>query len=380
MSDQQSGAEIIATNMERLQVLTQRLIKVLANRQPTDPKMEAPGYDFYMKAANAWMAGLVSHPEKMAEQQAQYWRDSMNNMMSAQQAMADTFAKGFGQEPNSDNAQEKRSRRDRRFSNAHWDTNPWFHFIRDQYLATSRAIAELVDSLDGLEERDRQRVEFFSRQIVDMFSPTNFLATNPEALEKALITNGKSLVDGMENLVRDLEVNQGRFAVTLSDPQAFEVGKNIASSKGEVVYRNRLFELIQYTPTTKEVFATPLVIIPPWINKFYILDLKPQNSFIRYAVDQGLTVFVVSWVNPDETYADTGFDDYVRDGALEAIETVCAITGEEQVNAIGYCIGGTLLATTLAWLAKRNRQPISNATFFTTLLDFEQPGELSVFL
>ena len=268
---------------------------------------------------------------------------------------------------------------DRRFSNPNWDNNPWLRFLRDQYLTTTRSAAELVNSLENIEGQDRARLEFFTQQILDMFSPTNFFASNPDALEKAYETGGKSLLDGFENFVRDVEANQGRHAVTLSDPDAFELGKNIATSPGKVVFRNRLFELIQYSPETKEVYAKPLVIIPPWINKFYILDLKPQNSFIRYAVSEGFTVFMVSWVNPDESYADTGFDDYVKEGAAKAIETVCAISGAKKTNAIGYCIGGTLLATTLAYMTKKNLKKVESATFFTTLLDFTSPGEITAF-
>ena len=377
MSEQTVNPVAVAENTARLQDLTQRLVSVLANRQMVDPKMEGPGPELYMKAAHAWMAGIVSHPEKIAAQQVNFWRATMENLMSAQKTAMGTMSQPLRK---TNGEGEKQRPADRRFANPLWETNPWFHFIRDQYLTSSRAISEMVNGLDDLNQHDRQRVEFFSRQIIDMFSPTNFFATNPDAMEKALATGGKSLVDGMENFVRDLEANEGRAAVSLSDPNAFEVGKNIATAPGEVVYRNRLFELIQYEPETKKVFATPLVILPPWINKFYILDLKPANSFIRYAVAQGFTVFVVSWVNPDETYAETGFDEYVKEGALEAINKVCDITGEEQVNAIGYCIGGTLLGTTLAWLSKGNRRPVANAAFFTTLLDFEQPGELAVFL
>ena len=221
---------------------------------------------------------------------------------------------------------------DRRFKNPLWDSNPYFNLIRNQYLLSSDTIQETVDGLGDMDAHEKQRMQFFARQMVDMFSPANFFGTNPDALEKAMETNGQSLVDGLANLVRDLEANDGELAVTLADPNAFEVGKNIATSPGEVVFRNRMFELIQYTPATEEVYKTPLVIFPPWINKFYILDLKEQNSFIRFAVSQGFTVFVVSWVNPDETYRDVGIETYVKEGALEAFDKVLAISGTKKVQ------------------------------------------------
>ena len=369
--------EVAADNMDRFRSLSSRLVKALSGRPESNQKIEAPGFDIYMKAMGAWFADNAENPQKSYERQAKFWGETMQNLANAQQhAMASMMSAWDG----NDEAKAAAKPVDRRFSNPLWNENPWLQFVRDQYLTTSAAVESMVNSLEHIDDSDRSRVEFFSRQIIDMFSPTNFFATNPDALQKAYETGGTSLVDGFENFVKDLESHGGRHAVTLSDPEAFSVGENIATAAGKVVYRNRLFELIQYEPETEQVYATPLVIIPPWINKFYILDLKPKNSFIRYAVSQGFTVFVVSWVNPDGSYAETGFDDYVKEGAAEAIDKVCAITGEEEVNAIGYCIGGTLLATTLAWMAKGNRRPVANATFFTTLLDFESAGEITAFL
>jgi polyhydroxyalkanoate synthase len=241
-------------------------------------------------------------------------------------------------------------------------------------------VANAVGSLEHLDPADRKRVEYFSRQIVDMFAPTNFLGTNPDALSRAVETDGKSLVQGLENLVRDIEASNGDLLVTLADPDAFHVGANIATTPGAVVYRNKMLELIQYAPTTERVFRTPLVIFPPWINKFYILDLKPQNSLIKWIVDQGHTLFVVSWVNPDASYRDVGMDDYIRDGYIRALAEVRRITGQKKVNAVGYCIAGTTLALTLAYLKKAGDTSVNSATFFTTLTDFSDQGEVGVFL
>jgi polyhydroxyalkanoate synthase len=223
-------------------------------------------------------------------------------------------------------------------------------------------------------------VEYFTKQIVDMLSPTNFLGTNPDALEKAIATDGESLVKGLENLISDIEANNGELLVTLADREAFEIGRNIATTPGSVVFRNRMLELIQYAPTTETVHATPLLIFPPWINKFYVMDLKPGNSLIKWIVDQGFTLFVVSWVNPDAGYAGVGMDDYIREGYLTAMAEVRRITGEKQINCVGYCIAGTTLGLTLAHLERAGDPSVKSATFFTTLADFSDPGEVGVFL
>jgi polyhydroxyalkanoate synthase len=261
-----------------------------------------------------------------------------------------------------------------------WKTHPYFNFVKHQYLLGAKAIEDAVADFEGLDETDKARVEFFANQMIDLFSPTNYLATNPDALERAVETEGMSLVQGLENMVRDIESHHGELLPTLADPDAFEVGKNIATTEGSVVYRNRMMELIQYAPTTETVHRTPLVIFPPWINKFYIMDLKPQNSLIRWIVDQGYTLFVVSWKNPDASYADVGLEQYVEEGYLEAVRVAREITGEKQVNAVGYCIAGTTLSATLALLKKRGEKPIKSATFFTTLTDFSDQGEFTVFL
>ena len=364
--------QVLKANLDELEDLTVRLVKAIANRRESDPAMQGPGYNLYAKAAAAYYAEMMAHPERIIEQQVQFWRKSLENFSHAQKLLGDEGGK--------DEDPVKPPPGDRRFKNPLWESNPYFNFVRDQYLLSSDMIDQTVADLEEIDDKDKKRVQFFARQMVDLFSPSNFFGTNPDALEKALETNGQSLVDGLANLVRDLEANDGELSVTLADPKAFEVGGNIATSPGEVVFRNRMFELIQYAPATQEVYKTPLVIFPPWINKFYILDLKEKNSFIRYAVSQGYTVFVVSWVNPDENYRDVGIDTYVKEGALAAVEAVLEITGSRKVNAIGYCIGGTLLTITLALMAARGDDRIKSATFFTTLTDFAEAGDLGVFI
>ncbi|NJM83085.1 MAG: class I poly(R)-hydroxyalkanoic acid synthase [Tabrizicola sp.] len=357
-------------NLEKLEELSKRLTTALTHRRHADPALQGPSADVYMKAAAAYFAEMMQNPAKVVEHQVNYWGKTLKHYVEAQQALASgEFRAPPDPGPN-----------DRRFSNPLWDTHPFFNYLKQQYLLNSEAISTAVGDMESLDPADKRRVEYFTRQIVDMFSPTNFLGTNPDALEKAVETDGESLVQGLENMVRDIEANQGDLLVTLADREAFTIGQNIATSPGEVVYRNRLLELIQYAPTTEKVHKTPLLIFPPWINKFYIMDLKPQNSLIKWIVDQGFTLFVVSWVNPDAGYADLGMDDYIRDGFIRAMAEVRRITGEDQINTVGYCIAGTTLGLTLAHLEKAGDRSVKSATFFTTLTDFSDPGEVGVFL
>jgi polyhydroxyalkanoate synthase len=362
--------ERLTANMARIDELTKRMTSAMGQRKSADPGLQGPGQDLYVKAAAAYMAEMMANPAKMIEHQVGYWGKSLKHYVEAQQQLA----QGKLAPP------EDKGPSDRRFKHEMWDSNPYFNFIKQQYLHSSEAITSTMDDLSTLDGVDKGRVSFFARQIVDMFAPTNFLATNPDALSRAVETDGESLVKGLENLVADIERNNGDLLVSLADGEAFEVGKNIAATEGSVVYRNRMFELIQYAPTTDKVKETPLIIFPPWINKFYIMDLKPANSLIKWIVDQGYTLFIVSWVNPDQTYADVGIDDYVDDGYLTAISEVKKITKQDQVNAVGYCIAGSTLSMVLSLMEKRGDTSVKSATLFTTLTDFEDAGEMAVFL
>lgn len=357
-------------NLAKVEELSQRLTAALSRRKSADPALNGPSQDVYMKAAAAYVAEMMQNPSKILEHQINYWGKSLKHYVDAQHVLL----KGELKAPPDPTPQ------DRRFSNPLWQTHPFFNYLKQQYMLNTEAVTGAVASLDNLDPADKKRVEYFSRQIVDLFSPTNFLGTNPDALEKAVATDGESLVKGLENLVRDIEANDGDLIVTLADKEAFRIGENIATTPGEVVYRNRMMELIQYTPTTETVHEIPLIIFPPWINKFYILDLKPQNSLIKWIVDQGFTLFVVSWVNPDPSYAEVGLDDYIRDGYLRAMAEARRICGTKQVNTVGYCIAGTTLSLTLAHLERAGDKTARSATFFTTLTDFSDPGEVGVFL
>ncbi|QBX99578.1 class I poly(R)-hydroxyalkanoic acid synthase [Rhodophyticola sp. CCM32] len=362
--------ERLNANLAKMEELSKRMVAAISAHDPGDAGLQGPGKDLYMKAGAAYLEEMMTNPAKLMEQQVQYWGQTLTHFMDAQQELV----RGHLAAP------EDTTPEDRRFSNPMWKTHPYFNFIKQQYLISSAAIETAVEELEGLDAKDKQRVAFFSGQIIDLFSPTNYLATNPDALERAVETDGQSLVQGLENLVRDIETNQGEVLPTLADPDAFKLGENIGTAKGAVVFRNRMMELIQYAPTTETVHKTPLIIFPPWINKFYIMDLKEQNSLIRWIVDQGYTLFVVSWKNPDTSYADVAMETYVEEGYLEAFRVAREICGEKQVNVIGYCIAGTTLTLTLALLKARGDKSVKSATFFTTLTDFSNQGEFSVFL
>lgn len=362
--------EKLEANLQRIEELSQRLMSATSNGRKIPTSLQGPNPDLYMNAASAYMSEMINNPAKLIETQVAFWGKSVKHYVEAQHLLA----QGKLEAPTDD------TQPDRRFSNEMWDTNPYFNYVKQQYLMNAEAIQQSVSSIDTLDAGEKRRLKYFSQQIINMMSPTNFLATNPEALSLAAETDGESLVAGLENLVADLEGNNGDLVVTLADKTAFQVGENLGTTPGKVVFRNHMFELIQYAPTTEKVHETPLIIFPPWINKFYILDLKPQNSLIKWAVDQGQTVFIVSWVNPDASYRDTSMTDYVQDGFLAAFERVKEICGVTQVNAVGYCIAGTTLSLTLALMAQRGDHSVKSATLFTTLTDFSDRGEVGVFL
>ncbi len=355
-------------NTEKLAALNMRFLKVLAERKPANPALQGPGRDFYSKSMASFLNDAMANPTRLFEQQVSMWGESLQNWVNLQ----DSFRR--------EHTPSKTAPKDKRFKDELWEASPYFKLLKDQYLTFEEAVTRSVKEMEGVDDRERRRLDFFSRQVVAMMNPANFLATNPVALGRAVETEGESLVRGLENLVRDLEKNDGELLVTLADPDAFKVGENLATAEGAVVYRNALFELIQYAPKTEQAHRIPIVIVPPWINKFYILDLKPENSFIRWVVEQGFTVFVVSWVNPGIAHRDVGMDLYALDGCIAAIRAVRDITGETRVNAVGYCIGGTLLALVLAYMAKTGDKSVRSATFLTTLADFSEMADLEVFL
>lgn len=269
--------------------------------------------------------------------------------------------------------------KDRRFRHEDWVDNPVFEYIRKSYLITSKWMVDTMASVDGLNEADRNKLLFHTQLLADAFSPSNFFITNPEALRLAMETGGQSVIKGMQNLMRDLDPKTSQLNIMMSDPDAFKLGVNIATTPGKVVYQNDLLQLIQFEPTTEKVYRRPLVIAPPWINKYYILDLQKKNSFIAWAVEHGYTVFVISWVNPDEKLSHKSFEDYMQEGILDTLDAVQRATGEREVTMIGYCIGGTLLSATLAYMAANGDDRVKAATFFASQADFSEAGDLKIF-
>jgi polyhydroxyalkanoate synthase len=272
------------------------------------------------------------------------------------------------------------SPRDKRFQDPEWKSNQFFDFVKQLYLLTTQWGQDLVRNAEGLDPHTRKKAEFYVQQISNAIAPSNFVLTNPEVLRETLASNGDNLVRGMKMLAEDIEAGRGTLRIRQSDPSNLAVGVNMATTPGKVIYQNNLMQLIQYTPTTENVLRTPLLIVPPWINKFYILDLKPDKSYIKWCVDQGITVFVISWVNPDKDLGKKSFADYMKEGPLAAMDIIEKVTGEMKVHTAGYCVGGTLLASTLAWLAEKRRVRVTSATFFAAQVDFTHAGDLLVFV
>jgi polyhydroxyalkanoate synthase subunit PhaC len=313
---------------------------------------------------------LMSNPTRLMQAQLGFWQDYLTLWQNtARRILGENVEPVISEDP-----------RDRRFKDEAWRENEVFDFIRQSYLLSARFFQTVAGSVDGMDEKTAQKVDFYTRQFVDAMSPSNFLLTNPEVLRRTAETGGENLLKGLSHLLNDLERGKGKLRIRMSDDAKFRVGENIAVSPGKVVFQNELMQLIQYAPATETVLKRPLLIFPPWINKFYILDLRPKNSLVRWAVEQGHTVFMVSWVNPDASLAEKGFDDYMREGVYAALDAVEKATGERGVNAIGYCLGGTLLATTLAHMAAKGDDRIKSATYFVTMTDFSEAGELGVFI
>src|SRR3954447_3180631 len=342
----------------------------LARQQDLETAAAAPGTDGARLGGTfaAMLARLMTDPHELVQAQFQLWQDyarlwctTTRRMLGAEVAPVIVPDRG-----------------DRRFKDAAWDENALFDFIKQSYLLSSKPVRRVGSRKGGISDKTQQKLEFYTRQFIEMMAPSNFVATNPMVLRATLETRGENLLRGLNNMLEDLERGKGRLAIKMTDVDAFEVGRNIATTPGKVVFQTDLMQLIQYAPSTEEVYQRPLMIIPPWINKFYILDLQPKNSFIKYCVDQGFTVFVLSWINPDEKLSHKSFEDYMFEGPLAALDAIEQATGEKEVTAIGYCLGGTLLASTLAYMKEDTR--IKAATFLTTLVDFANPGELGVFM
>ena len=363
--------EVMSRTMADVAERSQRLVGDWLKRQAAGETADSSADA--MSIGRAFMemtTKLMADPAALLKAQIGFWQDTMTLWQNTTRRMMGIAA------PQAADA----SGADRRFKDEAWKENEVFDFIKQSYLLSARYVQSTVSEVEGLDPKTAQKVDFYTRQFIDAMSPTNFVMTNPEVLRKTAETGGENLLKGLNNLLGDLERGKGQLKIKMTDTEAFSVGGNIGVSPGKVVFQNDLMQLIQYDPTTEKVLKRPLLIGPPWINKFYILDLRPRNSFVRWATSQGHTVFVISWVNPDEKLAEKNFEDYMHQGYLAALDAIEAATGEKEVNAIGYCLGGTLLASTLAYMAEKGDDRIKTATFFVTMMDFAEAGELGVFI
>ena len=329
----------------------------------------APALKTLSQLQQAWL----QQPHKVLEAQVvlwnnclELWHSSMCRLMGLENGDARPLAVSLPEDP--------------RFKHPAWSENPYFDLLRQSYLITSHWAESLVDTAEDLEPHTRNKARFYLTQIINAIAPSNWVFTNPELLHETFASDGENLVRGMQLLAEDIERGSGHLKIRQTDTTKFEIGKNLAITPGKVIFRNELMELIQYAPTTEKVLKRPLLVVPPWINKFYILDLSPEKSFVKWAVDQGQTVFMISWVNPTKELAHKSFEDYMRDGILEALGAVQQATGERAIHALGYCVGGTLLAATLAYLAATRDTRVQSATFLTTQVDFSQAGDLRIFM
>ncbi|HSV03624.1 MAG TPA: class I poly(R)-hydroxyalkanoic acid synthase [Phenylobacterium sp.] len=356
-------------NLARAAMTAQGAIAEMALKNAERPAALSPDPFHVAPALTEVMGRLAAQPDKLMRAQADLFSRYLDLWQSAARRMS-------GEAPT---AAASAPRGDKRFQAPEWSDNPVFEVIKQSYLITSGWLNELVAGVEGVEPMTRRRVEFFTKMLTDALSPSNFLMSNPEALRALAESGGESLVRGMQNFAADLERGGGQLAIAQTDYQMFRIGENVATAPGKVVFRNEIIELIQYSPTTDQVCEIPLVIFPPWINKFYILDLRPENSMIRWLASQGITVFVASWVNPDASLATRTFEDYMREGIYAGVAAAMDQCGVSKVNTVGYCIGGTLLSATLAHMAARKVNPIASATFFAAQQDFSEAGDLLLF-
>jgi len=354
--------------------VAQRASRLLAQYMEKKAKegVQAPADE--LGVAKAFMdlsARLLANPYKLAQTQMEMMRDYFSLWQhSTLKMMGLPLLQPVA-------APEKT---DKRFKDEDWEGNFLFDFMKQSYLIAARHLHDTVSKAEGLDEATQTKVNFFTRQYIDALSPTNFALTNPEVFRETVKSHGQNLIKGFGNLLTDMEAGDGQLRIRMTDTEAFELGKNVATTPGKVIFQNDLIQLIQYEPTTGEQFKKPLLIVPPWINKYYILDLREKNSYVKWATDQGHTTFIISWINPDEAHSHKNFEDYLLEGTLAALDAVEKATGEKEINTAGYCLGGTLLISTLAYMAVKKDKRVASATFFTALIDFSQPGELGIFL
>lgn len=367
MLDPAEMAQLFSHIAEKSQVI----VKEFLNRQKTDGAFDLQDQMNVGKSFMELTQKMLADPVKLAQSQMGLWQSYLELWQKAAAAM-------FSGQPMEAIVRESKS--DKRFRHDDWQDNVLFSYIKQSYLLTANWIQNTVADVEGIDDKTKKKLEFYTRQFVDGLAPTNFVMTNPEVLRATVESGGQNLINGLKNMLDDLERGKGKLNIRMTDLNAFELGKNVAVTPGKVIFQNGMIQLIQYDPSTPEVHKKPLLMFPPWINKYYIMDLRPKNSFVKWIVDQGFTVFMMSWINPDEKMADWEFETYLRDGPLAALDAIEQATGETEVNGQGYCLGGTLLAITNAYLAAKGTPRITSGTYLTTMIDFAEPGELGVFV
>jgi polyhydroxyalkanoate synthase len=371
MTDMQKPPMPLTHSLASIQEKSQKLIAEYLERREQDDGYRVLDPVVIGKTFQEMMIKAMSKPEAWMVEQTALWSD----YLELWKRTTERVLMNKETEPVAAPAPD-----DKRFKDDVWVKNYVFDFMKQCYLLTSRHVQSAVKQVEGLDPHTAKKAAFYTRQMVDALSPGNFATTNPQVLKATLESGGENLLKGLSHMLEDLELGKGKLRLKLTDLNAFKLGENIATTPGKVVFQNDLMQLLQFDPSTEKVHKTPLLITPPWINKFYILDLKPKNSFIKWALEQGHTVFVISWVNPDESLAHKSFADYLLEGPLAALDAIEQATGEKQANIVGYCIGGTLVASTLAYMAAKRDNRAKSATFFTSLVDFSDVGELSVFI
>lgn len=371
-SEPQIDANRFTENMARATELWQRIAHTAMSQQLARPV--TLGHSDPMSMAESAMQAMRNasiHPERLAQAQLSLMNDHLK-------LWGWWTGKLLGRD---ERPYVEASPKDRRFADPTWSNSAVFDFVKQQYLVNSRWLEDVVTKIDGLGEHDRQKLTFFTRQFIDAVAPSNFALTNPEVMRTMIETNGESVVSGLTNLLADIEKGEGNFRISMTDERAFTLGKNIATAPGKVIYENDLMQLIQYAPTTAQVYQTPLLLIPAWINKYYIFDLTAERSYIQWLVAKGYTVFVISWVNPDEKLGRKNFEHYLREGPLSALDVIESVTGSKQTAILGYCLGGTLSAITLAYLrGMEDDARVASVTYLTTMVDFSDAGDIAVFI
>lgn len=368
--DSAEQAQEMALIMANIADRSQRLVSDFIARNASGEAMDLSDANHISAAFMELTQKMMQDPSRFVEAQVGLWTDYMD-------LWRNTTLRMLGETTEPVIEPEKG---DRRFKDDTWQENEVFDFIKQSYLLTARWMNATVKDVEGLEPQTARKVDFYTRQFADAIAPTNFALTNPQVLKATAESGGENLVKGLEHMLEDMEKGKGKLRISMTDEDAFELGVNVATTPGKVVYQNELIQLIQFEPTTEQQYSTPVLIIPPWINKYYILDLREKNSMVKWLTDQGYTTFVVSWVNPDENLADKSFDDYMLEGAIEAIEAVKKAAKVKKVHVNGYCIGGTLLSATLAYLKAKGDESVKTATFMTTLTDFKEVGDIRVFI